>query len=191
MCPGYFPPHHWLPLSKWICLVSESLGCKTCLSVLGFASSQRPWQLKGVPPTVCMHLLVYMHACVYACTWVYLCMCWLWSQEEWRQNGPGRAGCLVRPKPPPVAPAQGHLRAGAQWLQERLMPGAPDGTAASLLVAALSGPLVRWLGLQGCGALPGAQHACFLLHKLLQHLQLPISHCPTQRGPLINHLSCR
>lgn len=57
--------------------------------------------------------------------------------------------------------------------------------------AALSGPLVRWLGLQGCGALPGAQHACFLLHKLLQHLQLPISQSPTQRGPLINQLSCR
>lgn len=57
--------------------------------------------------------------------------------------------------------------------------------------AALSGPLMRWLGLQGCGALPGAQHACFLLHKLLQHLQLPFSQSPTQRGPLINQLSCR
>lgn len=37
--PGSFPPCYWLPFSKWICLASDCPGCKTYLSVLGFASS--------------------------------------------------------------------------------------------------------------------------------------------------------
>lgn len=84
MCLAYFPPHHWLPLPKRICLENESLGYKTRLALL------LPKDLgKGSTCSVHVHMIKHMH--VYAC----LSMCWLWRQGGWRQKRPCRGDILL------------------------------------------------------------------------------------------------